>query len=191
MYFDGSLMKTGAGAGLLFVSPLGVHMRYVIRLHFAASNNVAEYEALVNGLQIAIELGVRRLDVRGDSQLVINQVMKESNCHDLKMEAYCTMVRHLEDKFDGLELNHIARKFNEAADELAKMASARTPVPPNVFARDLHKPSINYVSMAEAGPPVEPTTGPEAPSISETSAAEPEAMAIDAEPPMGDQGMHW
>jgi hypothetical protein len=58
MYFDGSLMKAGADAGLLFISPLGVHMCYVIRLHFAASNNVAEYEALVNGLRIAIELGV-------------------------------------------------------------------------------------------------------------------------------------
>ena len=63
MYFDGSLMKTRAGVGLLFVSPLGVHMRYMVRLHFAASNNVAEYEALVNGLQVAIELGVRRLDI--------------------------------------------------------------------------------------------------------------------------------
>ena len=50
MYFDGSLMKTGVGAGLLFISPLGVHMCYVVRLHFAASNNIAEYEALVNGL---------------------------------------------------------------------------------------------------------------------------------------------
>jgi len=88
MYFDGSLMKTGAGAGLLFISPLGVHMRYVIRIHFSASNNVAEYEALVNGLKIAIELGARRLNVRGDSQLVIDQVMKASNCHDPKMEAY-------------------------------------------------------------------------------------------------------
>jgi hypothetical protein len=57
MYFDGSLMKTGAGAGLLFISPLGKHVRYVIRLHFPASNNVAEYEALVNGLRIAVELG--------------------------------------------------------------------------------------------------------------------------------------
>jgi ribonuclease HI len=51
-------MKAGAGAGQLFILPLGVHMRYAIRLHFAASNNVAEYEALVNGLRIAIELGV-------------------------------------------------------------------------------------------------------------------------------------
>jgi hypothetical protein len=58
MYFDGSLMKAGAGAGLLFISPLGVHIRYAIRFHFAASNNVVEYEALVNGLRITIELGV-------------------------------------------------------------------------------------------------------------------------------------
>ena len=92
--------------------PLGVHMRYMIRLHFAASNNAAEYEALINGLQIAIKLGVQRLDVRGDSQLVVDQVMKESNCHDPKMEVYYKLVCHLEDKFDSLELNHIARKFN-------------------------------------------------------------------------------
>ena len=175
-------MKAGAGAGLLFISPLGVHVRYMIRLHFAASNNAAEYEALVNGLHIAIELGVRRLDVRGDSQLVIDQVMKDSNCHDPKMEAYCKLVCRLEDKFDGLKLNHIAWKFNEAADELAKMASARAPVPPNIFARDLHKPSVDYASVAQEGPPVKPTTGPEAPSLTETPVAEPEAMEIDAGP---------
>jgi hypothetical protein len=80
MFFDGSQMKTGTGVGLLFISPLRKHLRYVLRLHFPASNNVAEYEALVNGLRIAIELGVRRLDARGDSQLVIDQVMKNSHC---------------------------------------------------------------------------------------------------------------
>jgi ribonuclease HI len=58
MYFNGSLIKTGAGVGLLFISPLEVHMRYIILLHFPASNNVAEYEALVTGLRIAVELGV-------------------------------------------------------------------------------------------------------------------------------------
>jgi ribonuclease HI len=106
MYFDGSLMKTGAGAGLLFVSPLGKHLRYVIRLHFPASNNVAKYKALVNGLRIAIELGVRCLDARGDTQLVIDQVMKNSHCRDRRMEAYCDEVQRLENKFYGLELNH-------------------------------------------------------------------------------------
>ena len=67
MYFDGSLMKKGVGVELVFVSPLGVRMRYVVCIHFLVSNNVAEYEALVNGLHITIELGIRRLDVRGDS----------------------------------------------------------------------------------------------------------------------------
>ena len=67
-------------------------MRYVVRLHFPASNNVAEYEALLNGLSIAIELGAKCLDVRGYSQLVIDQVMKESTCQDPKMEAYCNAV---------------------------------------------------------------------------------------------------
>jgi ribonuclease HI len=136
MYFDGSLMKTGAGAGLLFISSLGKHVRYVLRLHFTVSNNVAEDEALVNGLHIAIELGVRRLDARGDSQLVIDQFMKNSHYCDQKMEAYCDKVRRLEDKFHGLELNHVARRYNQTADELAKIALGRTTVPPNVFSRD-------------------------------------------------------
>ena len=67
MYFDGSLMKKGASVGLVFVSPLGVRMRYMVRLHFPSSNNMAKYEVLINGLCIAVELGIRRLDVRGDS----------------------------------------------------------------------------------------------------------------------------
>jgi ribonuclease HI len=149
MYFDGSLMKTGASAGLLFVSPLGKHLRYVIRLHFPASNNVAEYEALVNGLRIAVELGVRRLDARGDSQLVIDQVMKNSHCRDRKMETYCDEVRRLEDKFYGLELNHIARLYNETVDELAKIASGWMMVPPDDFSRDLHQPSVKIDDTPE------------------------------------------
>jgi ribonuclease HI len=135
-------MKTGAGAGLLFVSPLGEHVRYVVRLHFPASNNMAEYEALLCGLKIAIEIGVKRLDLRGDSQLVIDQVMKNASCHDDKMEAYCKAVRALEDKFYGIELNHVPRRYNEEADELAKIASGRITVPPNVFARDITQPSV-------------------------------------------------
>jgi len=123
-------------------------MRYIVRIHFAASNNVAEYEALVNSLKIAIELGVRRLDVRGDSQLVIDQVMKTSCYHDPKMEAYCKEIRRLEDKFHGLELVHIARRYNEAADELAKIASTRGTVPPDAFSRYLHEPSVDLGSRA-------------------------------------------
>jgi ribonuclease HI len=178
IFFDGSLMKTGAGAGLLFISPLGKHLRYVLRLHFPASNNVAEYEALVNGLCIAIELGVRRLDARDDSQLVIDQVMKNSHCHDPKMEAYCDEVRRLEDKFYGLELNHIARRYNETADELAKIASGRTTVPPDVFSRDLHQPSVKTDDTPE---PEKVSALPEAPSAQPEAPSAPEGEALHVE----------
>jgi ribonuclease HI len=89
MYFDGSVMKEGAGVGLAFISPLGVHMEYLVRLHFPASNNVAEYEALINGLRIAVELGIKCLEIRDDSELVVDQVMKDKNCMDPKMVVYC------------------------------------------------------------------------------------------------------
>ena len=80
MYFDGSVMALGSGAGVVLISPDGSRLRYAIRLYFSASNNAMEYEALVNGLRITIELGATRLYVRGDSELVIDQVMKESSC---------------------------------------------------------------------------------------------------------------
>ena len=79
-------------------------MRYVVRLHFPASNNVAEYEGLIHGLKAAIALGIRKLMVWGDSNLVVNQVTKEFSCTSPIMEAYCQEVRNLEDKFKGLEL---------------------------------------------------------------------------------------
>ena len=75
MYLNGSLMKKGVGTRLVLSSPLRVCMRYMVCIHFPSSNNVAKYEALINGLRITIELGIQCLDVRGDSQLVIDQVM--------------------------------------------------------------------------------------------------------------------
>ena len=68
--------------------------------------------------------------------------MKESNYHNVKMTAYYREVHRLEDKFDGLELNHIPRQLNEAADTLAKMASSQELVPIDIFASNLHKPSV-------------------------------------------------
>jgi ribonuclease HI len=64
----------------------------LVRLHFPASNNAAEYEALINGLRIAVELGIKRLKIRGDSELVVDQVMKDKNYVDPKMVAYCQAV---------------------------------------------------------------------------------------------------
>jgi hypothetical protein len=96
---------------------------------------------------------------------VIDQVMKDSSCHDPKMKAYCKEVRQLEDKFHDLELNHIMRRYNEAIDELVKIVSGRTTVPPDVFSRDLHEPSVD-LGMTEGvdGPSLDPPPEVEAPS---------------------------
>src|SRR5438105_3049230 len=72
MYFNGCLMIEGAGAGIMLISPTGERLKYVLQIYFPASNNAAEYEALLHGLRIAISLGIRRFAVRDDSELVIN-----------------------------------------------------------------------------------------------------------------------
>ena len=99
MYFDGFVMASSSGARVVLISPDESRLRYAICLHFLASNNAAEYEALINGLRIAIELGATRLYVHGDSKLVVDQVMKESSCKSPLMAAYCQEVRKLKDKF--------------------------------------------------------------------------------------------
>jgi ribonuclease HI len=77
MYFDGSLNIDGLGAGMLFISPNKDELHYVLRLYFPVSNNTAEYEACLHGIRIAVELGVKRLYVYGNSALVINQLNKD------------------------------------------------------------------------------------------------------------------
>ena len=88
-----------------------------------------EYKALINGLCIAIELGATRLYVRGDLELVVDQVMKEFSYKSPLMAAYCQVVCKLEDKFQGIELHHVPRKDNDAADFLAKLAARWDPSP--------------------------------------------------------------
>jgi hypothetical protein len=106
--------------------------------------------------------------------------MKNSHCRDPKMEAYCDEVRHLEDKFYGLEINHVAQRYNETADKLAKIASGRTTVPPDVLSRDLHQPSVKIDDTPEpeeaSVQPEEASAQPEAPS-----AAEGEALRVEEE----------
>jgi ribonuclease HI len=173
MYFDGSVMKEGAGVGLVFISPRGVRMEYMVRLHFPTSNNTAEYEALINGLRIAVELGIKLLEIRGDSELVVGQVMKDKNCVDPRMAAYCQAVRDPEGMFHDLELHHVLRDCNKAAEALVKAASSHSLVPHGVFASDQHQ-----LSVREEGenPPKELV---------------PEVMAIDQPPEVNLEDLDW
>ncbi|XP_066351714.1 uncharacterized protein [Miscanthus floridulus] len=91
--------------------------------------------------------------------------MKESNCHDIKMAMYYKEVCQLEDKFDSLELNHIPRCLNEAANALVKAASSQEPVPTGVFTSDRHKPSVHYEGLEQGSDgPSNPSPGADQPS---------------------------
>jgi len=89
MFCYGSLNINGAGARILFVTPNKDKLRYVLKILFPASNNVTEYEACLHGIRLAVELGVKRLYVHGDSALVINQLNKEWDTTHKKMDVYC------------------------------------------------------------------------------------------------------
>jgi hypothetical protein len=59
IYFDGSLNLKGTGAIVLFILPQGYHLKYVLQIHYKASNNGAEYEALIHGQRIAVSLRIK------------------------------------------------------------------------------------------------------------------------------------
>ena len=118
---------------------------YAIRLHFLTSNNVAEYEALINGMRIAVELGTTWLYVHNDSELVVDQVMKVSSYKSPLMVAYCQEVCKLKDKFQGIKLHHVPQKDNDAADFLTKLAARWVPSLDGVFINNLHEPSARIL----------------------------------------------
>ena len=87
---------------------------------------------------------------------MINQLNKDWNCSNEKIDAYYATIRKLEDKFYGIEYHHVARANNQAADELSKIGSTRANVPTEVFVQDLEAPSIKQEQEAvEEKPPTE------------------------------------
>jgi ribonuclease HI/probable phosphoglycerate mutase len=109
MYFDGALNLEGAGTGVLLIFPQGEQLKYILQIHYKASNNGAEYEALIHRLRIAVSHGIKRLLAFGDSKVIIEQVNKEWDCVKDTMDAYCTEIRKLEGHFEGIEFQHIPR----------------------------------------------------------------------------------
>ena len=126
---------------MVLIDPQGEQLKYMVHLDFEATNNMAEYEALIFGLTEALFLGVRELLVKGDSQLVIRQVRGECCCNNPQLAAYLIHVRRLEKDFDVLELQHVPREGNSVADALSACASTQASVPEGVFQRRLLKPA--------------------------------------------------
>jgi ribonuclease HI len=101
----------------LVTSPKGESFKGVLQMHLPASNNVAEYEAFLHGVRIAIALDIHWLRVLRDSLHVVNQANKEWSCLDDKMMMYGQELHKLENNYDSLKYMHILRGKNEVADE--------------------------------------------------------------------------
>jgi hypothetical protein len=136
-------MKESDQLATSFITPFG--MFCYVTMPFGLRNAGATYQRCMQhvfGDHIGRTVEAYVDDIVVKTRKADDQVMKNASCHDDKMEAYCKAVRALEDKFYGIELNHVPRRYNEEADELAKIASGRITVPPNVFARDVAQPSV-------------------------------------------------
>jgi ribonuclease HI len=143
MYFDGSKRIQGAGAGVVLISPQGDKLKYVLRMSFPqASNNEAEYEALLHGMKMAKACGATRLKIFGDSNLVVQQVMNKCDAISDNMTMYRNLYYYLEGTFDGCEVSHISRASNEEADNLSNIGSQCLPVPQGVFWEEIIERSI-------------------------------------------------
>ncbi|XP_024156411.1 uncharacterized protein LOC112164453 [Rosa chinensis] len=118
--------ETLAGAGIVLENPTGDRFSYSFQLEFKCTNNQAEYEALIIGLEVLLEMGVRDVQIRGDSQLVINQLQNVYRCASWLLMPYLNRAIELLDQFTDVDLEHIPRERNFAANELAQLATGIT-----------------------------------------------------------------
>src|SRR3954466_11696104 len=132
MHFDGSKLRNSLGAGIVLTSPKRDQLKYVLQIHFAASNNVAKYEALVHGLKLAKEIDIRNIECFGDSGFVVQQCTGNWDAKDANMASYRFLVQQLIGYFEGCEFHHVPRANNEAADALSKLGSTRQAITPGV-----------------------------------------------------------
>ncbi|XP_040361811.1 uncharacterized protein LOC121049215 [Rosa chinensis] len=114
---------TLAGAGIVLKNPAGDRFSYSFQLTFQCTNNQAEYEALIIGLEVLLEMGVRDVQIRGDSQLVINQLLEKYRCTSWLLIPYLNRAIELLDQFTDVDMEHIPRERNFAANELAQLAT--------------------------------------------------------------------
>jgi ribonuclease HI len=126
MHFDGAFSRLGKGAGIVLQAPNGKISKFAYRLEFDATNNVAEYEALLLGLELCKDRGVKCLNIKGDSDLIIQQLKNKFTCKSERLKGYRNAIWAMMDDFDALDLIAIPREQNSKADELAVATSTLT-----------------------------------------------------------------
>ena len=158
LFVDGASNAQGSGAGHILTSPEGIDIEYALRFGFRTSNNEAEYEAVIAGLNLAHSLEVDQLEVYSDSQLVVRQIEDTYEAKSGRMILYLRKVRDLLKKIVLVQVKHVPRAENSRVDALAKLAttsqedlSRSTPV------EYLAEPSIDLCDVVVAPVESEPS----------------------------------
>ncbi|GJW54905.1 reverse transcriptase domain-containing protein [Tanacetum coccineum] len=123
LFTDGSSCLEGSGVGLILTNPKGEEFTYALRFEFDASNNEAEYEALMAGLRIAKQMGVENLIAKVDSRLVANQINGSYEAKEQSMIQYLEKAKALADNFKMFSIEQVPRSENKKADALSKITS--------------------------------------------------------------------
>ena len=148
---DGASNAQGSRAGLILTSPEGIDIEYALRFGFHASNNEAEYEAVIAGLNLAHSLEIDQLEVYSDSQLVVRQIEDTYEAKSETMILYLQKVRDLLKKFVLVQIKHVPRAENSRADALEKLATAsQEDLGRSTVVEYLAEPSIDPYSMVVA-----------------------------------------
>jgi ribonuclease HI len=145
MFFDGACTKESAGAGIVFISPSKKTSHLSFKLDFKVTNNIAEYEALLLGLNAAKEKGIRKLQAFGDADLIIQQVNKSFQAKHVRLKAYRDEVLEAIKSFADFKITFVPRALNEVADSLAVSACAFIPPLPHKLSYEIqvrHRPSL-------------------------------------------------
>ncbi|GKU94112.1 hypothetical protein SLEP1_g7642 [Rubroshorea leprosula] len=158
LYVDRASSSKGSRAGPLLIGPEGYRSEHALKFNFDATNNMAEYEALLLGLQLALELKISAIQVYSDSQLVVNQINSVCEVIDPVMVKYVALVAELKCKFQKFCLSKIPRAENEQADSLSKFASDNSLSSRSVFVEVLDEPSFTKPRVMEI------STNPDTPS---------------------------
>ena len=110
--------------GLVLVSPKKITIEKSLRLNFSATNNEAEYEALMCGMMMVKKMGGNAVRVFSDLKLVVRQVRGDLKARDSRIQEYLGQVRSIQDKFEVFDLSHVPRSGNTHADSLATLATS-------------------------------------------------------------------
>ncbi|XP_073107371.1 uncharacterized protein [Elaeis guineensis] len=145
LHIDGASNAQESGAGFLLTNLEGVVTEHALRFDFKASKNQAEYEALVVGLKLALELGVDRLKVFSDSKLVVGQIKGEFEARDPTLVKYRQKVKDLVAPFEYFEISHIPRTKNARADVLSRLATSDYCALGWTFVESLERSSVDEV----------------------------------------------